>query len=141
MRRFTEPEVAAAFAAYPPRIRRRMLALRQLIFETAAETDGVGPVEESLRWGEPAYLTSESKSGSTVRIYWKPRRPGQVAVYFHCKTNLVGTFRRMFPKLRFEGDRAIVLREGESLPSAELRRCVELALTHHRRSKKKPRQR
>jgi hypothetical protein len=27
MRRFTEPGVAAAFAAYPPRIRRRMLAL------------------------------------------------------------------------------------------------------------------
>jgi len=128
-----DPEVAAVFAAYPAAIRRRLLSLRRLILETAAQLDGVGPLEEALRWGEPAYLTSASKSGSTIRIDWKASAPSQYAMYFHCRTNLVPTFRRMFArKLRFEGSRAIVFAAGERVPAKELRRCIALALTHHR---------
>ena len=53
--------VARAFEGYPPNIRRRLLARRALILKTAASTDGVGELEETLKWGEPAYLTAESK--------------------------------------------------------------------------------
>lgn len=42
---FTNPLVAHAFEAYPPSIRRKMLALRALICRTAAATDGVGELE------------------------------------------------------------------------------------------------
>ena len=62
--------VARAFEAYPPNIRRKLLALRALILKTAASTQSVGELEETLKWGEPAYLTSESKIGSTIRINW-----------------------------------------------------------------------
>jgi hypothetical protein len=133
MKRFADPEVAAVFAGYPPAARKKLLALRALIFATAAKTKGVGPLEESLRWGEPAYLTLESKSGSTIRIDWKPKRPDEVAMYFHCRTGLVGTFRRLHPKLRFEGNRALVLGVAERVPSAALARCIALALNHRRR--------
>jgi len=34
--------VARTFAAYPPELRRRLLALRKLILDTAAATPGVG---------------------------------------------------------------------------------------------------
>ena len=44
------------------------MKLRQLIFDVAAKTKDVGQLEETLKWGEPAYLTSESKSGSLIRI-------------------------------------------------------------------------
>lgn len=54
----------------------------------AAAAEGVGVLEESLRWGEPAYLTSESRSGTTVRIAWKKKRLSQYGMYFHCGTNL-----------------------------------------------------
>jgi hypothetical protein len=113
-------------------MRRRLLALRRLIFDTAAKTPGVGPLEEALRWGEPAYLTRESKSGSTIRIAWKPSAPDEYAIYFPCQTHLVATFRRRFGrKLRCEGNRAIVFLAKERVPVKELRRCIAMALTYH----------
>ena len=62
------PTVAAVFATYPKPMRSKLMALRQLIYETAAATDGVGAITETLKWGEPAYLTAATKSGTTVRI-------------------------------------------------------------------------
>jgi len=126
-------DVAEKFEAYPPAIRSRLLVLRSLILETADNTDGVGPLEETLKWGEPAYVTSKSKSGSTVRIGWKRSQPSQYAMYFHCRTNLIETFRALFPdELRFEGNRAIVFDEKDSLPEDPLRFCIAAALTYHR---------
>jgi len=134
VKRFPEPEVAARFAAYPPAVRRKLLALRRLIFATAAKTQGVGMLEESLRWGEPAYLTTESGSGSTIRMDWKRARPDEYALYFNCRTGLVPSFRRRFSKiLRFEGNRAIVFGARERLPVAAVSQCVAAALTHHLR--------
>jgi hypothetical protein len=133
MKPFSDPEVAAAFSSYPVAMRRRLMLLRKLIFDTAAATQGVGALDESLRWGEPAYLTTASKSGSTIRIAWKKSAPTQYAMHFHCQTNLVGKFRRMFPgKLRFEGNRAVVFEEKDRVPVRELRRCIAMALTYHR---------
>ncbi len=68
-----------------------------MIFDVAASTEGVGAIEETLKWGEPAYLTTASKSGSTIRMDWKGKKPNQFAMYFNCKTTLVETFRTMFP--------------------------------------------
>ena len=71
MRAFEDTAVARAFEACPAPARARLLALRELIFRTAAETPGMGGFDETLKWGEPAYLTAASKSGSTIRIGWK----------------------------------------------------------------------
>ena len=83
--------------------------LRKLILDTAKTTKGVGAIEEALKWGQPSYLTSESKSGSTIRIDQVKAVPGQYAVYFHCQTNLVETFRELYPDLKYSGNRAILL--------------------------------
>ena len=128
-----DPEVAATYAAVPPKPRRKLLALRKLILETAARTDGVGPLEETLKWGEPAYLTSESRSGSTVRIAWKPSAPDEVAVHFHCQTRLVPTFRELYAdRFRFDGNRSIVFHVDDAVPTRPLAQCIEMALTYHR---------
>ena len=71
MRPVDDTGVARAFAACPAPARARLLALRDRIFRTAAETPGMGGFDETLKWGEPAYLTAASKSGSTIRIGWK----------------------------------------------------------------------
>ena len=134
-RAFGNAAVAQAFAACPASVRGQLLALRALIFETAAATPGVGPLEETLRWGEPAYVTAQSRSGSTVRIGWKKARPSQVAMYFHCRTSLVETFRTLFPgEFRFEGNRAIVFEATDPVPRDALAVCVGAALTYHRRN-------
>ena len=43
--------VADIFADYPVPIRSKLLYLRQLVYETAAETEGVGAIEECVKWG------------------------------------------------------------------------------------------
>ena len=131
---FQNPAVAQAYEAFPPAVRRKLLRLRELIFSTAAATPGVGEIEETLKWGEPAYLTSQSKSGSTVRLGWKKARPTQYAIYFNCQTTLVESFRTLFPHdFDFEGNRALVFDEAASVPSDALTHCIAAALTYHRR--------
>ena len=117
------------------------MVLRQLIFDTAAITDGVGELVESLKWGEPAYSTTKTRSGTTIRIDWKKSTPAQYAMYFHCQTTLVDTFRTLFPtRLTYEGNRSIVFNENERVPLRELSYCVAAALTYHRK-RKTPRKR
>lgn len=126
------PDVTATFASYPPEIRKRVLKLRELIFDVAARTQGVGGLEESLKWGEPAYITAASKSGSTIRIAWKKRKPTQYAMYFNCQTTLMDSFKTMFPTaFKFEGNRALVFETHEEVPVEALRICVAMALTYH----------
>ena len=128
--------IEAVFNAYPPPVRSRLLALRRLIFDTANTTKGVGALEEALKWGQPSYLTPESKSGSTVRIDRLKDQAGGYAVYFHCQTDLIETFRELYPQLRYGGNRSILLDAGDELPEAELRHCIALALTYHARKRK-----
>lgn len=127
-------DVAQKIARYPLKAQAQLRLLRELILEVAAKTPGVGSIDETLKWGEPAYLTTASKSGSTIRIDWKPADPDHVALYFICHTQLVDQFRSMFGALlAFEGDRAILIGLEDALPVAELRECISLALTYHAR--------
>jgi Domain of unknown function (DU1801) len=136
-----DPVVEAVFSAYPKPVKAKLLALRWLIFDTAKLTKGVGALEETLKWGQPSYLTRETKSGSTIRIDQVKPEAGQVAVYFHCQTNLVETFRELYPELSFGGNRSILLSAGDKLPEAALRHCVALALTYHLNKRKTGRDR
>ncbi len=136
MRSIKNAEVAAVFESYPPKFRRKLMALRRLILRTAESTEGVGEIEETLKWGEPAYVTSQSKSGSTVRIGWKKSAPAQYSIYFHCQTHLVDTFRELFPdEFRFDGKRSIVFEEDDLVPTQPLSICIATALTYHRNKK------
>jgi hypothetical protein len=125
-------EVAAVFARCPAKLRRKLLFLRALILRTAKTTPGVGELEETLKWNEPAYLTSQTKSGTTIRINGKPNSESKYAMYFNCNTNLVDTFRTLFPKtFRYRGDREIEFDVADKLPIEELKICIAMALTYH----------
>ncbi len=128
------PAVQAVLRACPKPVRDRLNALRRLIFATARATEGVGPLEETLKWGQPSYLTMASGSGSTIRIDRVKSEPDGYAIYFHCQTNLVATFRDMYPSaLRFGGNRCILLDAKEKIDENALRHCISLALTYHMR--------
>jgi uncharacterized protein DUF1801 len=128
--------IDVVFDSCPKPVKTRLLALRRLILDTAKSTKGVGRIEEALKWGQPSYLTPETGSGSTIRIDRVKAADNQVAVFFHCQTDLVDTFRELYPKLSYSGNRAILLDADKKLPEAELRHCVALALTYHLRKKK-----
>ncbi|MEM9011207.1 MAG: DUF1801 domain-containing protein [Pseudomonadota bacterium] len=127
---FADAEVAAAFAAFSEEVRPGLLSLRRLIFETAATTPGVGRLQETLKWGEPAYLTAESKSGSTLRL--GPAKQGGFALYAHCQTTIISDFRALFPDdFHFEGNRAVRFHAAAPLPQEKLRLLIASALTYH----------
>ena len=129
--------VAAVFAGYPEHVSARLLELRELILATAAELDGVGRLTETLKWGEPSYLTEASKSGSTIRIGWKASDPEAYAIYLNCQTTLVDTCRTRFPELIYQGNRAISFSTSQPLPRDSARECIALALTYHRDKKRR----
>lgn len=120
------PDVAAVIARYPT----RLLQVRELIFNLADELD-VGPLSETLKWGEPAYLTDTTKAGSTVRLALKD---GQPAVFFVCNSGLVDGFRADFPELSYLGRRGILL--DEKADDGLLALCISRALTFHRNKKR-----
>ncbi len=125
-------DVAQVFASYPAPVRKRLQQLRRLIFATAARTDGVGEIEETLRWGQPSYLTSATGSGTTIRIAWQSSRPEQYGMFVHCQTTLMGTFRALYPDgFDFDGNRAIWFSPQQELPEEALAHLIELALTYH----------
>ena len=132
MHPFRSKDVEAAFAAYPDGIRAKLYVIRELIFSASSSIEAIGPITETLKWGEPAYLTEASRSGSTVRIGWKTDFPSRYAIYFNCQTTLVDTFRSLYPELNFEGNRALLLNEDDRIDEASVSRCIELALTYHR---------
>lgn len=130
------PAVKQIFDNYPNNVKPKLKALRALILDVAKNTEGVGEIEETLKWGEPAYLTSKTKSGTTIRIDWKEKNPEQYAMYVNCNTSLVDSYRSLFSDaLSFEGNRAIIFPMDEPLPEEELRICIEMALTYHQSKK------
>ena len=114
MKPISNPEVAQKFSTYPPHIQPLMLRLRQLVLEVVETLDSAGPLEETLKWGEPSYIL---KKGSTLRMDWKSKSPHQYALYFQCTSRLVETFRLLFKNtFNFEGKRAIIFNWNSSFP-------------------------
>ena len=124
----TDPRVSAKFNSYPPEAKKRLNHLRNLIL-ASAKTAGIEELEETLKWGEPSYL---AKKGSTLRVDWKAKIPGQYAMYFKCTSKLVETFRAVYGDFfTYEKNRGILFSFDEEVPDTELSQCITTALTYH----------
>lgn len=126
-------DVANAYDRFPPAVRARLMQIRALIFETAQAQD-VGPLTETLKWGEPAYLTEASKAGSTIRLGTPKSDPDTCAVFLNCRTTLVETLRARFPtEFTYQGNRAVLMPPDRPLPATALSFGLGAALTYHRK--------
>lgn len=124
--------VAAAFDALDPNLRAHLLALRTAILGVAADDPRIGPLTETLKWGQPAYLTDATKSGTTIRLGTSKKAPNHAALFVHCQTSLVGQWRDLYSGvLDFEDNRAVLFDLNKSLPGDPLRHCIAMALTYH----------
>ena len=122
------PDIQTKFDNYPQNARRQLESVRKLILTIAAENK-LGPVEETLKWGEASYLV---KGGTTIRIDWKPKDPDTIKVFFHCQTSLIETFQEIYrDEFKYEGTRAIVIPLSGDIEKLPLAHCVELALKYH----------
>lgn len=127
----SKPNQLQSFHGYPPKIKKGLTELRSLIGKVADRIPVVGPIEEAVRWGQLTFLTSQSKSGSMIRIDRHRGSDNTYAMYFHCQTNLVSSFRKLFGnKLVYEGNRALLFDVDQKIPRRIVTQCIEMALTY-----------
>lgn len=120
--------VAAAYDGFPDAPRRALLAARAEVYAAASDDARIGPLTETLKWGEPAYLTDATKSGSTIRLALLGGAP---AMFVNCRTTLVGEVGdRCGGAFRYAGRRGILL---AGAPAEAVRHAAWLALTYHLR--------
>ena len=126
----TDPRVKDVYDNFSEPIKSKLSELRQLIIETAEQTEGLTVLEETLKWGEPSFLT---KHGSTIRMNKKKHTTDTYAMYFQCTSKLVSTFRMVYKNMfTFEGNRALVLHIDDDIPETELKACIMAALRYHK---------
>ncbi|MCF8467587.1 MAG: DUF1801 domain-containing protein [Sneathiella sp.] len=129
---FSDLAVAATYKSYPGTVRRKLLALRQLIFETAEKTSGVGPVQETLKWGVPSYQDGH-KNGTPIRLE-PTKKAGHYGLYVHCQTSLINEFRQACPhSFEYSGTRALLFGPEDQPPKRELEEFITKTLIYHRR--------
>lgn len=100
---------------WPQQAQLRFHCLRRIIHDTAAINPEVAPLSEELKWGEPSFLT---KTGTTLRIAWKPRTPEEIGLFVICRTDLLDQVRSLYGEaFRYEGTRALYLPLSDPIPS------------------------
>ena len=125
------PDVAAALQTCPTNARSHLADLRTLILDTAADLPETGQITETLKWGQPAFLTEQTKSGTTIRVGWDEAGT-RLSLFVHCQTSLVGEWRERYgDDLNFVGNREICIPTRTPLPRVPLQHCVAMALTYH----------
>ncbi|MFY8329014.1 DUF1801 domain-containing protein [Pseudoalteromonas sp. ZZD1] len=120
-------QVRKKFATYPADVAVVLNEVRSLILKVATE-EGSSELEETLKWGEPSYI---SKSGSVIRFDYKEKLPQHFCIYFNCKTKLIDTFKELYgDTFVYQGNRALVFEISQTLPNKELAHCLSLALRY-----------
>lgn len=123
-------DIEQKFQQYPQAVADNLLRVRNLIVTTAEELNIVD-LQETLKWGEPSYI---SKTGSAIRFDWKSSSPENFYIYFNCKTVLIETIRELYgDELIYQGNRALVFKADQPLPVNALQQCFTLALEYKER--------
>ena len=126
----TSPDFEAKLSNYPVNIQGDLKAMRNLVLETAREIPVIDHIEETLKWGEPSFIT---KHGSTLRMDWKEKTPDQYQMYFKCTIKLVETFKQVFGnQFEYQTTRAIVFQLDQEVPTRELKKCIKATLMYHK---------
>jgi len=112
---------------------RRLTQLRQLVLDTAAQLEEVGDLQETTKWGQSAFLPRKPRVGTTIRL--DVFDDDHVALFVHCQTDLISTFRTLFPELQYSGNRALLIPVTGRLPRQAVEMFVEAALTYHLRKR------
>ena len=119
--------VKAVIDTYPLPARDGTLRLRRLIFEVANSQPSAIPIEEALRWGQPAYL---SQDGSTLRLGL--HKQAAFALFAHCQTRIIADYAQAFPGWdRIDGNRAVLFDSIDQIEPQRLSQLIRHALTYH----------
>jgi hypothetical protein len=124
----TNPKIDEIFSRYPEEVKGKLQFLRSLVIQTAKNTEEIDYLQETLKWGEPSFVTN---IGSTLRMDWKAKSPNQVAMYFQCTSRLVSTFKIVFgDTFQYDGSRALIFPLKKEIPVEPLEECIRASLRY-----------
>lgn len=125
--------IAAVTATWPPLAQSKFAKLRQIILTAAAEVPTTGSLSETLKWGEPAWLTEATKSGTTLRAAWKPAYSDEIGLFVNCRTSVAETMRQLYPDaFRFDGTRGLWMGLNDPMPEQAVDHLARLTQNYHR---------
>lgn len=123
--------VRTGIADWPKQAQQAFEKLRVICHDTAARQH-LGPLEESLKWGQPAWRPVRPNTGSTLRVMWAENAPDLLNLYVDCKTDLAARLREIYPDLpQNDGRRHIALRLSDPLPLDVLSHLAAMTLAYH----------
>lgn len=130
-----DEQIRKAYDRFDALVAKRLLEIRLLILELAEQDDQIGKITETLKWGEPSYLTEQSKSGTTIRLSKVNDEANYCGIYVHCQTRLISEFRDSFADaLEFSGNRAVLIDVNKPLEETPVKMFLQKALTYHLKS-------
>lgn len=130
-------DIQQTFDNYHPQTKKQLLKIRQWIFEIG-ESSGesaseIGQVQECLKWGDPSYLTSSPKSGTTLILSQLKSEPSKYGLFVHCQTSLIEDFRVAYPDLPYDKNRGVLFDSQAPIQTDVIKQFIYLALTYHAR--------
>ncbi|MGH1329830.1 MAG: DUF1801 domain-containing protein [Paracoccaceae bacterium] len=124
-------EVLAAYGQIAPDARAVLLDIRALILEITKDHAQIGPVQEALKWGQPAYQPQRARIGSTLRL-WVDKDDGRPTLFINCQSDLMAQIREIYPsQFRYTGARAVALFGGLGGVREEVAHIILMVLTYH----------
>jgi len=131
---FTCDRIAAAFDLPDEKARAGLLALRDLILETAGALPDIGPVEEALRWGQPSYI---SRKGTPLRL--GVPKSGRFGLFVHCQSRVIPNYLERYPAWdRIEGTRALLFDRPDQIEPLRHGWLIRHALTYKVKASREP---
>lgn len=123
------PDIGQIVSGYQPPVRQGVLRLRELIFQVAEGIPQAQPLKETLRWGQPAYLTP-ARVGSTLRL--GPHKDATFALFAHCQTTIIASYAQAFAGWdRIDGNRAVLFDSLGQIEPERLSHLIRHALAYH----------
>ena len=94
--------------------------------------DDIGPLDETLKWGQLSWRPIKPKTGSTLRVNWSTTSPTELAVFVDCKTDLAARMQTLYPNLPSnDGRRRIALDLNAPFPETALAHLAEMTFRYH----------
>lgn len=128
MKLSTDPRFIETLQSFPDEVQGKMEVLRELVHEIAQEEELVTELEETLRWGEPTFI---SNVGTSLRMGWSDKRPDQYGLFVQCSSLVIPTIRAVHADaLRYDKNRGVLFQNEEDLPLDLLRPMIHAALVY-----------
>ena len=119
-------------ARWPEPAQRTLWYCRAVFHDIAAKAE-IGPLDETLKWGQPSWRPYEPRTGSTLRMDWDLKFPNRLSLFVDCKTHLAARMRDLYPDLpENDGRRHLAIALDAPLPEQALAHLADMTFTYHR---------